>query len=342
MNKRLAFLQKTYCRLFKKQNHGESAAQQINNADNSFRHIRKDWIFFGITFLLLFCSFYHNTLASGFDLLFGDNGDTRFNLLIVEHWIQFFCGDLDFAEPRMFYPADYGVGFSDLSFAVALLELPLRLIGLDLYRSTQIVYYLFHLIGAASCFYLLRYQLRLHLLPSLIGMLIICFSNAMYVKLYHTQFYNYYLLPLLLVLIIQYCRYPAGTKFGRRAITLIAAMLAAVLILYTGFYTIFYTVFFSAAFAAGCLLAFLYRQNREDVSAFLQWLKIRLPEAALTAFLGLAALIPFLIIYWPVVQLGYKRPWYEIRKCLLKPYDFFNVGADNFLWSSWLKNTFPQ
>ena len=191
----------------------------------------KDWGIFLFCFLFLFCSFYHNTLAAGFDLLPGDNGDTRFNLLIVEHWIQFFQGNLDFGESRLFYPLSYSLGFSDLSLGIAIFELPLRFIGLDLYRATQIVYYLLHFGGAAACFYLLRKQLNLNLIPSLTGMMVICFGNALYLKLEHTQFYSYYLLPVLLVLLIHYCRYPAGTAFAKRLLTLSAAALSALWIL---------------------------------------------------------------------------------------------------------------
>lgn len=269
----------------------------------------KDWGFFFICFLLLFCSFYHNSLATAFDLLPGDDGDTRFNLLIVEHWIQFFRGELSFGEARMFYPVNYGLGFSDLSLGVALLEWPLRVMGLDLYRATQMIYYLLHFSGAAACFYLLRKQLHLNLIPSLGGMMVICFGNSLYLKLIHTQFYSYFLLPLLLVLLIHYCRYPAETGFVKRQLTLAAAALSGLWILYTGFYTIFFAGFFTVVFGIFCLLTFLYRQDPKDFSAFRQWLKIRIPEILITFIFSLLALIPFLKIYLPVVRLGFRRTW---------------------------------
>ena len=94
-----------------------------------------DFLWFLLVFTALFCSFYHKTLVSGFDLLPGDAGDARFNILIAEHWIQFFKGELHFGETRFFYPFRNAMGFSDLSLPLAVMEIPFRMLGMDMFRA---------------------------------------------------------------------------------------------------------------------------------------------------------------------------------------------------------------
>ena len=95
----------------------------------------REWLLFSFVFIILFCIFYHKTLLSGFDLIAGDDGDARFNILIAEHWIQFFKGELHFGETRFFYPFRNAMGFSDLSLPLAVMEIPFRMLGMDMFRA---------------------------------------------------------------------------------------------------------------------------------------------------------------------------------------------------------------
>jgi len=99
---------------------------------------RGEWIVVCLLSVLFLLCFYHKTVLSGFDLIPGDNGDSRFNMLIAEHWIDYLRGNLKFHEVRMFYPADYSFGFSDLALLIAVFELPFRMCGFDVFRSYQI------------------------------------------------------------------------------------------------------------------------------------------------------------------------------------------------------------
>ena len=237
-----------------------------------------DFLWFLLVFTALFCSFYHKTLVSGFDLLPGDAGDARFNILIAEHWIEYWKGELGFGETRFFYPFGNAMGFSDLSILFAWMEIPFRWMGLDALRATQIVFFLIHFIGAGSCFYLLRKLLKLRFMPSVIGMMVICFGNPVLQKIYHTQFYTYFLLPLLCCLLICYCRCTEKYPRWKRMAFLSGAFFIFLLILYTAYYTAFFTAFFSVAFAFGLAVAFIARQNWKDLKALRNWFRIRMVD----------------------------------------------------------------
>ena len=306
------------------------------------RRRNSDFLWFLLVFAVLFCSFYHKTLASGFDLLPGDVGDARFNILIAEHWIQFFKGELNFREVRMFYPLDFTLGFSDLSLLYAVMELPFRGVGLDAMRSVQISFYLLHFLGALSCFYLFRKLLHFHLLSSLTGMMVICFGNALAQKLGHTQFYTYFLLPPMLYCLICYCRCSENVSWMRRMGWLTAAELLGLLILYTGYYTAFFAAFYVSLFFSGLLLVFLFRENAQDFFLFLRWVRIRVVDFCIAGLIGMVGLIPFWMIYAPVLEKGFKRTWKDISPFLLNWYDLFNPGNGNFLWGRRFLENFPE
>ena len=132
------------------------------------------------------------------------------------------------------------------------------------------------------------------------------------------------------------------TSAWKRMAFLSGTILIFFWILYTSFYTAFFLVFLAVPFFAGALLAFLYRQEKDDFRKFVNWIKIRKFDPIVAFPLTAAGSVPLLMIYVPVVEQGYKRVWRDLADTLLKWFDYFNVGPGNVLWSSWMRKTFPD
>ncbi len=64
--------------------------------------------------------FYRAILLSGFDLVFGDDGDARLAMLLMEHWHLVLSGRAAFFSPVFFYPAKDVIGFTDANFLYGL------------------------------------------------------------------------------------------------------------------------------------------------------------------------------------------------------------------------------
>ena len=81
-------------------------------------------------FALGFLIFFRAQIFSGFDLLFGDRGDTRLVVFIHEHVFQAFIGRSAFLSPPFFYDVTKTLGFSDAYLLDQIIYTPLRGLGL--------------------------------------------------------------------------------------------------------------------------------------------------------------------------------------------------------------------
>lgn len=86
----------------------------------------------------------------------GDAGDSRFNLLMIEHTFQWLLGREDLFSPPFYFPLANVGGFSDLHVGSVLAYAPWRLIGLDMFISLQLWVALGLLANYASAYVVAR------------------------------------------------------------------------------------------------------------------------------------------------------------------------------------------
>jgi hypothetical protein len=135
-------------------------------------------------------------------MLLGDDGDARFNGVILEHWFQVIRGDATWHSPSFYYPAKGVLGYSDGLILYAPIYATIRFAGADPYLALTQTVLLLPIIGYLALFAFFRKVLGLDaagaLLLSVAGIL----SNNL--KLGFIVFYQVFTIvfvPLALLLL---------------------------------------------------------------------------------------------------------------------------------------------
>ena len=280
---------------------------------------------------------YHfDMVQSGFDLLPGDGGDALLNILAADSWGDVFRGETALRQNRIYYPFRAGRGFTDLSLTLYLLELPWRMIGMDMFTAAQTVCLLLWGFGILSMFYLLRRILHLNFTAALGGALMCFYCNACYVKLLHTQFFFLGLLPLLAILVIRYCQLWTSERHFRRVICGMGAILTFAWIAYSNFYTAFFAGLFGGIFFV--IYAILLAKRGVLKSLVMP---VRPVEIAALTLWGVLLFAPFGYIYAPLMNDDYERIWTAAQGTLPTLADIVNIGPQNLLWGKLYDFAFP-
>ncbi len=80
---------------------------------------------------------FRRSLRTGFDILPGDELDSRLILRIQEHWFRFFSGKADWLDLGMFYPTPNSLGFSDTTFLRIRIDCPDAKAPAEVYNSSD-------------------------------------------------------------------------------------------------------------------------------------------------------------------------------------------------------------
>ena len=93
--------------------------------------------------------FYRCFFLSGFDLMPGD-GDTKFNLVILEHWFRVAQGLEGWRSPNFFFPKEETLGYSDGLVLLAPPYIAARFAGLLPFHALQAMAMVWSLVGYAE------------------------------------------------------------------------------------------------------------------------------------------------------------------------------------------------
>ncbi|MEI6412665.1 MAG: hypothetical protein WCP34_00195 [Pseudomonadota bacterium] len=288
----------------------------------------------GLVGLLALLVFYRAVFLSGFDLLPGDIGDTRFNMVILEHWFRVAQGLDSGTSPNFFFPAPGTLGYSDALILLAIPYVASRLIGLGVLHSTQWTLLAWSLLGFTGMFLWLRRPQQLALPASLAGAVAFAFGTQFYqgLALGHIQLMTALLLPWLASGV--WCqlkntldnpsRHPLACGVGA------AALLA--LMLLTSFYVGWFVMLQGLVMAMLAIFALFARRGvRQGFLAVRVELARQWPGLAVGAWVLMAGLLPFAMIYGPILQQGVERDWSVVARYLPFWTDLHDPKG-NLLW----------
>jgi hypothetical protein len=142
--------------------------------------------------------FFRWQIFSGFDLLFGDSGDTRFILAIHEHLLQTLLGRQNLLSPPFFYDIAGTLGYSDAFFLNEALYAPLRLLGTEPFLTLLLVPMLLSALAFLFMFLFLRRFAGASVTVATAAALLFVFPNNLYLKSGHMQHFVVYYLPIVL------------------------------------------------------------------------------------------------------------------------------------------------
>ena len=280
---------------------------------------------FAVGFMLVF----RGWLFTGFDGAIGDLEDGYIAVALVEHWHHVLTGAAHWTDPVFFYPQRGTLGYTDAFFLLGLVAAPLRIIGADSFTAYMLA---LAALAAAGFFGFHRLATRHFGLPAgtaAIGAFLFCFGNVDAVKLIHVQSYCAMLLPGLCDLVLSGWRSERrGMLFGAAAGLFCAAL----------FLTSFETAWFFGCYLIVLLLLHPAVFGLAATRALAREMMTSRRPLVLAAAGGFAiGIVPFLVLYLPVLLAGHSRDFAEVASNMAEWRDLANVTPENAVWGPLLK-----
>lgn len=300
------------------------------------RRMRVFWWPFSLVMGLLGLAYFHQyDVLSGFTGITGDHGDNRFIAYILEHTYLAFRGQRAVLSPQMFYPVEGTLGYSDALFGLAPIYWLARVMGLSVLPASQWTVIATNLLTYGITLGLLRRGLGLGYGASLVGALFFAYNSAKLNQLNHLQLQPLFLISAMAWILVVLFR-ERETLSSKKVFLLVATFgLLFDLQLYT-------SVYIGWFFAFQCLLilvvAAFWSEVRREAWAFVTKHKTSLVAAVA---ITVVALVPFCLIYLPVLKEAGWRGFDEIEGMLPRRWSYVYMGHLNFVWG-WLPDAFPK
>lgn len=266
--------------------------------------------------------------SSRFDLFPGDRGDARLVAYLLEHWFQFIKGNNSWLSPPMFYPVKGALGYADLLLGYAVPYSVLRAFGLGIFEASEFTIILLNFANYLVCFILLKKILGLDTLAACAGAGFFAFNSPKLVQLGHLQLQPLFFLPLAVIFVVLFVQ-RSSTLSQTKAFALLS--FAALLVdfqLLTGFYPGWFFAFWCFLFL---LLVFLFKSTRTFVLSLLKRFRFAFIGAGLVFAAGL---IPFLVVYVPVIRSSGGRSYTEVLELIPVFWSLLLMGERNYLWAN--------
>ena len=281
--------------------------------------------------------FFRWQLFSGFDLLSGNSGDTKFIVAIHEHLFQVLHGRGTLLSPPFFYDTPGTLGYSDAFILNEALYAPLRLLGAEPFLALELVPMLLSAPAYLFTFLFLRRFAGASAAVATAGALLFTFPNNLYLKSGQVQHFVAYYLPIVL-----YCATSAIANVHRARVR--SCFLGAAagslygLCFSTGYYI---SWFFGIA-----LMVFAPIFIWQGWPAVRNWWQVNprsvLVLASTFAASFIVALIPFVLIYLPAMRNIGPRSFAEYLFYAPQFVDAINVGPSNIFWGRLVRHLVPD
>ncbi len=279
---------------------------------------------------------FHNTeFYSNFDLVPGGRGDPRLVAALLEYFHQSLHGIGKLDSPAFYFPAQGTLGYADVFLTYAVLFDALRTMGWDLFSSLQACLFITDALNYLCCFLFFRKGLGLGVSASGFGAFFFAFNAPKFNQMGHVQLQCLFWIPLVLWCLAVWVKKEKSLK-PWAAFSLLA--LGAVFLnlqLLSSFYDAWFFIFWMSLFL---ILSLCFRATRLFLAALVsrQWI----PLAGAGAVF-LAALIPFLMIYLPVVRELGGKSYDEVKMMIPSFWSYLWMGPRHGWWG-WLWDACPS
>ncbi|MBD0373048.1 MAG: DUF4214 domain-containing protein [Pyrinomonadaceae bacterium] len=281
--------------------------------------------------------FHHTQFSSGLDIFPADRGDGRLITYLCEHWYQVFQNQASWRSPAMFYPVEGTLGYADMFLGYAVPFSILRALGVNSFTSLELVVILFNYLSYVVCFILLYRILRLGLVASCAGAFFFAFNSPKFVQMGHLQLQVTLFLPLCVIAVLVFVRKRESISQTKAFALLALAATSLSIQLMSGYYPGWFFIFWSFLFLT---LSLCFQTTRGFV---LSIVRMHWRAIACAALLFIVEMIPFLLVYVPVVrELGW-RPYDSVKELIPVPLALLLTSDGNYVWghlSASLKQSF--
>ncbi|RIL11869.1 MAG: hypothetical protein DCC75_01490, partial [Proteobacteria bacterium] len=156
--------------------------------------------------LLGLAAAFPSTFLSGFALIQGDIGDSRFNNFLLEHSFRWLIGEQSLWSPPIFYPAQGALAFSDTLLSIAPIYWVPRLSGLDGESSYQVLIAALSLLNYGSFYLLTRRGLKFGILPSAAAAFLFAFGAPRLAHINRQQLFTQFFTVLCCYFLVEFYR----------------------------------------------------------------------------------------------------------------------------------------
>jgi len=277
--------------------------------------------------------FYRCLFLSGFDLMPGDIGDTKFNMVILEHWFRVARGLDGWRSPNFYFPVTGVLGYSDGLMLLALPYVAGRLAGLAPFHAFQGMILLWSMLGYAGMVVWLRRGLELAWPATVAAALAFAFGTELYQALAigHVQLLAVEALPWLALFALYWLRGIDANSRGSFAWGCATVALLAALLL-TAFYVGWFVILQGLVLVALAAAVVAGRMGiRRALAGGGSWLAGHWRHAATVASALLLGLVPFLMVYGPILHDGVVRDYATVSRYLPTLADL-HAPQGNWLW----------
>jgi hypothetical protein len=282
--------------------------------------------------------FFRAQWRSGWNLVMGNDGDSRLEVYLNEHWFRVFHGQASWLNPQFFYPVKGLLGWSDAFLLYQVFYSPLRLAGADPFLATQLTMVLLSLVAFASCYALIRRAFGAGQVISMAFAVTFTFSNTLWVHAGAFQMNGIWLDPLIALTGLLAWRAAGRGDRMRAGLLGFGCGALAVLLLYTTYYVGYFSFLALAILIVVALAVF----RSGFVLAVVEGVRDR-RVAVVSAAAGFGiALWPLLETYIPA-QHALPPDRYQIALAYAgRTRDLINIGPGNVVWSSAIHSLLPR
>ncbi len=293
-----------------------------------------------LCFLFLVCVasiivLFHNLIFSNFNILLGDRFDALIETNLLQHWYNVIQGNSKWDTVGYFYPFSNTLGYNDGYFLYGIFYSFFRLLGFDLFISTDLVNILLKVIGFFSFYFLVKKVFKFGFLVSLVGAVAFTFANSMSEQMRHAQLLSVAFAPLLTIFILRYFQ---SLKVNDSKKSLINGSLASLLLacwLFTSYYMAWYFIlFFVVCSSIFMIICVSNKEYRNKLTVNISYKAFIIPAVVLMFFL-----IPFLKVYLPKASETGGQSLYAVEYYAPSPYNVIDPGQYNLIFGK-LTNAF--
>lgn len=266
---------------------------------------------YGLIFLILgLIIFFYKYALSGFDLLPGDNIDSRYLNYILEHfwlWINQIEPHKSLWDMPCLYPAKNTLAYSDVLMGLGLIYVPLRFF-INAYNAFLCTSIVLCFLNFSSFYYLLRNCFKYKDLSCAVGAFFFAFSLVRYGQMVHVQLFSQCFSIFGLICILKSNKYPLLSFLG---CTFVALQF------YTSFYLGWFIVF--GFFILSIILVFI-KDIRQKIFGYLKTHKIFI----------LSNMLFFIILLLPLVihylSVGVTKYPYDVVQQLVPTLKYYFIN----------------
>jgi hypothetical protein len=262
----------------------------------------------------------------GFNLLTGDGLDGVISVTILEHWFRFSRGEVDWTNVQYYFPYSNTIANTDAFFLNGLAYIPFRVMGFDIFISSELSNLVIKAIGFFSAYLACRRMFSFTFYFALLAAVLFTLSNGMTVASHRIQLATVAFSPLLALLIYQAVTSFWGGNIARfRGYGIAAGIFFGAWCL-TCFYMAWFFLFYAVVFVCVAILSVKDRSKIWD-KVITYWASVLIVIAS-----ALVSLLPFLSAFVPKsVETG-VRSYQEALVWTVPPEGILQVGTQNLSW----------